>query len=388
MQKKIDDNLSLAPAPKSDFIGLDTVVHLAAGGETPMLKTQQDVIQRFLADKALGEEARTRMDGALERTREKSAALLGVKPKDIAFLSSSSEGINLLAHGLNWETGDNVVVCDVEFPSDVLPWVRLKSMGVEIRVVRNRNWYISLDDIEAAMDERTKVVAVSDASYFTGQRLDVEALSKMVRSKGAVLSLDVTHSAGVVQVHAEHADVLVSSCYKWLLGTHGAAIFYVNEDRVPNLSPPFVGWHTPVSIPDWREPTVYTPRAGAARFESANHGFISIYILENALDYLLKVGIGEIEKYVRRLGTVVWDGLNDMGLQMMTPREENERAGNVCFMTEHIEAVTKGLAQRNVLVWGGYAGVGRIRISTHLYNTEEDVMEFLKAMEELLPDLA
>ena len=261
-------------------------------------------------------------------------------------------------------------------------------MGVEIRVVRNRNWYISLEDIEAAIDDRTKVVAVSDASYFTGQRLDAEALSKMVRSTGAILSLDVTHAAGVVQVHAKHADVLVSSCYKWLLGTHGAGIFYVNEDRVPNLSVPFVGWHTPVSIPDWREPTVYTPRAGAARFESANHSFVSIYILESALDYLQKIGVDAIEKYVHSLGTVLWDGLNDMGLQMMTPREENERAGNVCFMTEHIAAVTKGLAERNVLVWGGYAGVGRIRISTHLYNTEEDVMTFLDAMKDLLPGIA
>ena len=253
---------------KSEFIGLEEVAHLGAGGESPMLKTHREAINRFFEDKAMVEAGRERLDETCSRCKEKAGLLLGVKPEDIAFLSSSSEGINLLVHALTWNPGDNVVVADVEFPSLVLPWTQLEKLGVEIRVVRNRKWFVSLEDVEAAIDDRTKVVAVSHVSYFTGQRLPLEELSRMVRSTNALFVVDATHSAGVVPVEAVHADILVSSCYKWLLGTHGVALLYWNQQRMPHLEPPFVGWHTGVSIPDWENPTAFTPRSDAARFEA------------------------------------------------------------------------------------------------------------------------
>src|SRR5688572_8488249 len=105
--------------PKSDFIGLEEgIAHLCAGGETPMLKSHQAAIERFLADKALGELSRERLAATYRRCKEKVAWLLEVSPEEIAFLSSSSAGINLVAHALEWRPGDNVVVCEVEFPSD------------------------------------------------------------------------------------------------------------------------------------------------------------------------------------------------------------------------------------------------------------------------------
>lgn len=373
--------------PKTDFIGLENVIHLGAGGEAPMLKTHLEVMERFFEDKALGEVSRERMDGTVSRCREKAARLLGVMPEDIAFLSSSTEGINLLAHSLSWQAGDNVVVCDVEFPSDVLPWTRLRGQGVEVRVVRHQNWFISLKDIEDAIDEKTRIVAVSDVSYFTGQKLPLNELSQMVQATDTLLSVDATHAAGAIPVQASDADVLVSSCYKWLLSTHGAAIFYVNRRRLHELEPPFLGWHTGESIPDWREPTEYKLRPGADRFEAANVGFISIYILENALDRILDIGIPAIEKHVLRLSGRVWEGLHEMGFELMTPHDPGHRAGNVCFMAPHIDALTKWLAERGILVWGGYAGVGRVRISTHLYNSDDDVEQLLAALKELPPSL-
>ena len=227
--------------PKSEFIGLEGVTHLCAGGESPMLKNHWAAIEQFFADKALGEESRHRMDETVNRCKQKIGKLLGVPPDNLAFLSTSSEGVNLLAHGLKWRSGDNVVVCDVEFPSDTLPWTRLEELGVEVRVVPNQNWLISLADLERAIDDRTRVVAVSDVSYFTGQRLPMKELSKIVRSTNALLSMDSTHAAGAIAVQADYADILVASCYKWLLGTHGESIFYWNRERLPELEPPFVG---------------------------------------------------------------------------------------------------------------------------------------------------
>ena len=369
--------------PKTDFIGLEEMTHLCAGGESPMLKSHRAAVEQFFADKALGEESRHRMDAKVSDCREKVGKLLGVPPDDVAFISTSSEGINLLAHGLKWRSGDNVVVCDVEFPSDVLPWTRLKDQGVEVRVVSNKNWYISPADIHSAVDDRTRVVAVSDVSYFTGQRLPVQELSEMVRSTNALLSIDSTHAAGVIPVQASYADVLVASCYKWLLGTHGVAIFYWNHRRLPDLEPPFLGWHSGESIPDWREPTSFTLRSGADRFEAGNLGFISIYILDNALDLILGIGIPAIERHVLQLSGMAWEGLHALGFELMTPRDPAQRAGNICFMTPHIGEIMAWLSENKIRVWGAYAGVGRVRASTHIYNSTEDVERLLKALEEL-----
>src|SRR5262245_42777354 len=147
--------------PKSDFIGLENIAHLCAGGETPILKTHQAAIARFLADKALGELSRERFQMTYRRCKEKVARLLEVSPEEIAFLSSSSEGINLMAHALDWQPGDNVVVAEIEFPSDILPWTRLQKQGVEVRLVSPRHWAITLEELAAAMDAQTRVVDIS-----------------------------------------------------------------------------------------------------------------------------------------------------------------------------------------------------------------------------------
>jgi cysteine desulfurase/selenocysteine lyase len=373
--------------PKTEFIGLEEITHLCAGGESPTLKSHRAAVERFFSDKAMGEGSRERMEETVNRCKQKVSDLLGVSPDNIAFISTSSEGINLLTYGLKWRSGDNVVVCDVEFPSDVLPWTRLKEQGVEVRIVSNQNWFVSLSNIQQALDGRTRVVAVSDVSYFTGQRLPLKELSEMVHSHNALLSLDSTHAAGVVPVQASYADILVSSCYKWLLGTHGVAIFYWNRERLPDLEPPFLGWHSGESIPDWQAPTQFALRSGADRFEAGNLGFISIYILDNALEHILRIGIPDIESHVLYLSGLVWEGLHGLDFELMTPRDADQRAGNICFMTPHISEIIAWLNERKILVWGAYAGVGRVRVSTHLYNSARDVGRLLNTLEDLPPSL-
>jgi selenocysteine lyase/cysteine desulfurase len=367
--------------PKSEFVGLETVAHLCTGGESPLLKSHRRAIDQFFSDKVTGETSRARFEATYQRCRQKAARLLAVEPAEIALLASASEGINLVAHALSWQPGDNVVVCDVEFPSDVLPWTRLQSQGVEIRVVSQRDWVIHLDDLAAAIDGRTRVVAVSLVSYFTGQRLDLVALSALVRASSALLLVDATHAAGAVTVPASYADVLVSSCYKWLLGVHGVGLFYWNRQRLPDLPPPFLGWHSGLTIPDWQAPTTFILRPDADRFVAANPNYLGVYVLDNALDYLLQIGSAAIEAHALQLSGLVWAGLTEQGWAVMTPQPAVQRAGNICFTTPDTQGLTRSLAEQGVLVWGSYGGVGsRVRVSTHLYNDEADVERLLAAL--------
>ena len=358
---------------KSSFVGLDGIANLCAGGETPMLASHRDAINQFMLDKAKGEQARHCLDAKVESVREKCGQLWSVDGKDIAFLSSASEGINNVVYGLDWQAGDNVIVADVEFPSGILPWTRLQQQGVEVRVVRHRNWKIELEDIAALIDERTRVVEISLVSMFTGQRLDLEALSALVRSSNALLLLDATHASGVVKVDASLADVVVSSCYKWMLGVHGAALFYVNPERAHVLEPPFLGWNNPSRHGGWEDPLDFDLQATALRHQPGNAGFISVYILENALDRLLDLGIDRIEQHALALSGRVRAGIAELGFELMTPEADAERAGNVCFLVDDLGAVQEALQNRQVLVWGSYAGFARLRISTHVYNDIYDV---------------
>ena len=365
---------------KSEFIGLENIAHLAAGGEAPMLKSHRQASDQFMIDKGLGEQARVLEANMVELARGKCAQLFSVNPEEITFLSNASEGINNLAYGLEWQAGDNVVIADVEFPSGILPWTRFESQGVEVRVVRHRNWIVDLEDIAALIDERTRVVTLSHVSMFTGQRIDLEALSRLVRSSNALLLLDATHAAGVVAVDASLADIMVSSCYKWLLGVQGAAVFYVNRERLPDFRPPFLGWNNSTEHGGWERPTEFSLQASVHQFQPGNAGFISVYILNNALDHILEIGIDAIEQHALTLSGMIYEAVDSLGFELMTPAEDLQRAGNVCFMAEDIEAIRRSLEQQQVLIWGAYAGFGRLRISTHLYNDSGDVERCIAAL--------
>jgi cysteine desulfurase/selenocysteine lyase len=368
--------------PKSEFIGLEEMANLCAGGETPMLKSHQRAIDQFMLDKSRGELSRQLEADRVEQVRDKCARLFSVFADEITFLSSSSEGINNVAYGLDWKKGDNVVVVDVEFPSGILPWTRLKQQGIEIRVVKHENWFIDIEDIAAQIDTRTRVVEISHVSMLTGQRIDLKSLSRLVRSSNALLLLDASHAAGVVPVDARLADIMVTSCYKWLLGVHGTAIFYVNRETLPDFEPPFLGWNSPANHGGWEHPTRFTLQPTTHRFQPGNASFLNIYILDNALDHLLEIGIDKIERHALALSAEIYGAVEALGFELMTPAQDQQRAGNVCFLADDLEGIRQQLEDHQVLIWGAYAGFGRLRISTHLYNDSADVESCIAALQQ------
>jgi len=371
---------------KNLFVGLDQGVHLSAGGETPMLKSHRDAFEQFMQDKAQGERARQLIEEKLLETKQQCASLLSTNAENIAFLSSASEGINIVTYGLDWNNGDNVVVPDVEFGSGVYPWTTLKDKGVEVKIVRHKNWQISIDDIEQQIDGNTRLVLISHVSMFTGQRIQLKELSKMVRAKGALLILDATHAAGVVPVEAQYADVVMTSCYKWLLGTHGLAVFYWNRETCPQLKAPFLGWKSPAKAGGWKDPLHIVEHNDARKFMAANPAYLNIYILNNALNHLLPLGKSAIEQHALNLTGRLHKGISQMdikalGIELMTASEPENRAGNICLMSDRVDAISAALKRQGILVWGTYAGDSRLRISTHVYNDTNDVDAFLAAIE-------
>ncbi len=364
---------------KDDFLHVSAVAHLCAGGETAVLRSHEAAVARFFAQKSAGMAGREDgLMGTLERCRARAAALLGVDAADIAFLDSATDGINQLAAGLDWRAGDNVVVEDIEYPSDIYPWTRLAPLGVEVRIARQWGEEPTLERLAAAMDDRTRVLSISQVSFLTGRRYRLEDLRALADRFGALLSVDATHAAGVVPVPARYADVLVSSCYKYLLGVHGAAIFYRNPARLADLPPQTIGWHSITGARSVADPAAYALAPDASRFEAGNPPFMALAILENALEYLEAVGIERIEQHVLALGGKLWSVLHERGLTLLTPEDAARRGPNICFACDEPAALVHALAERGVLVWGGD---GRIRVSFHLYNDEVDIERLLAALD-------
>jgi cysteine desulfurase / selenocysteine lyase len=360
-------------APKSDFIGLEGVAHLAAGGETPMLRRHLEAAARFAADKGGGMAGRERFWGVRERACARLGALLGLDPGDIALLGSASQGIGQVVSSFAWRPGDSVVVGETEFPSGVFGLARLRALGVEVRVVPARDWRLDVEELVAACDGSTRLVYASHVSYLTGQRLDLERLSAGVHRAGAALLLDATHSLGVMPVPGHLADFVVSSCYKWLLATHMGVLAWNRRARA-DFMPLGVGWRSGGAGESLSE---YRLHADAARAEVGNPNHLDVYILESALDYLHALGPERVAAHALGWGGLLRERLARLGLPVITPEPEAERAGNVCVAHADGEAAAARAAERGVLLWGGE---GRLRLSVHCYVTPEDIERALDVL--------
>ena len=364
-------------APKSDFLGLEEGTYLYTAGQSPPLKSHEQALRRWVEDKARGPGVGPALQATVSRAKQNAATLLGVDAEDLAILGSSGEASNLICLSVDWQAGDNVVINNVDFPSNIYPWLELQKRGVDVRVARHRDWYLPLEALTELIDNRTRVVIISQVSWYTGQQHDLARLGDVCRTRGARLCADVTHAFGVVPVPASACDFAFSSSYKWILGGTGAAVCFWNRARWPDFTPATVGLHAVRPNPGDLVDAGYTPREDATRLEVGNPPHPSIYLLENGSRYIGDIGQERIQKHVLDLGEQLLSEMEELGLRVITPRDPSERAGNNCFATPNAEAVAAGLREKGVQVVGRD---GRVRISPHLFNDEDDVQRCVEAL--------
>lgn len=368
------------PAPKSDFIGLEGRVHLATGGEPPLLKAHRDAFERFARDKADGFAGYHAHWDVVAGLREKVAALIGLEARHVAFPGNASEGIDRVIASFDWRPGDNVVAPALDFPSGRFALANLKRRGVELRLVPAAGWALTADALLDACDSGTRLVYLSQVNALTGQHMDIDAVWAALKDGPTALLVDASHALGVVPVRADRCDFLVSACYKFALGVHEGILAW-DDRRWPDLKPHGVGWWSaepdaaageePDGMPD---PGAFRLKADARRAEYGNVGHLGAYLLHESLDYLERYGIDAIAAYVRSLGDRLIEGMTALGLEVMTPAAPGARAGNVAFVCPETDPVVSKAAAEDILIWGDN---GRIRASAHLFTTAEDIEVFL-----------
>lgn len=364
---------------KDDFVGISNVAHLAAGGETPQLKSHMAAMAQFATDKSLGMPGRERFFAVRQRVASKLAQMMNVPAGDIAFVGSSSAGMVQIASAFDWRPGDEVVVVDDEYPSGRYLFRWLERFGV---ITRQPAYHpdpdVEIAHIEAELSDRTCLVYVSHVSTRTGRKIDIARITEAAHRVGARVLVDATHSLGITPVDAADVDFLVCSCYKWLLGSHMGIVVW-NRQRFADLHP-LVGWRSALPGHSSRE---YILHDDAARLEVGNPNFVDLYILENALNYHMRVDIEKLAAYAVVQGTRLIEYIDAPMTQLLTPVQAHQRAGNICYATEHAKVIVSEAAAQGVIIWGDH-DLRRIRLSIHGYVTPADVEYAGKVVSTLL----
>ncbi|MBU7016352.1 MAG: aminotransferase class V-fold PLP-dependent enzyme [Theionarchaea archaeon] len=311
-----------------------------------------------------------------EKTRQLIAEFIHASPEEIAFLKNTTEGINVVAHMLTYERGDNVVTTDLEFPSNFLPWLDLKRRGVEFRVVRNRKGRLLYEDFEKALDDHTKCLAVSHVEFATGFKNDLNALANLCSDHGTYFFVDPIQSLGALNwdVTRTPVDFFSSGCYKWLMSELGISIFYIRKELISEFHPPGIGWFSLKDYEHYENFDKENPEIAdtARKFEGGNLNFYGIYTLHASLTFLNL--FPAVEERVMELSNYLINRLLEESFEVQTPEDH---AGIVNFKVRNPREVVERLKKQGIIV---SSRAGGIRVSTHFWNTIEELEKLLRAL--------
>lgn len=319
-----------------------------------------------------------------ERVRGLAARLLGAREAhEVAFTANTSDALSLVAEGLAWSPGDNVVGAACEFPSNVYPWMRLSERGVEYRQVAEREGRLDLEELISRIDGRTRVLALSWVQYGNGFRADLERLGKVCRERGVLFVVDAIQGLGALELDVERCsiDVCAAATHKWLLGPEGLGLLYIADRVVAQIRPARVGWRSTAAPFDWDRFDL-TPAPGAKRHESGTLPVYPIHALGASLELLHALGPERVERRVLALAGRLADGLEERGLRVVSSRRDGERSGIVAAVHPRLpaDAAVRALEQQRIRV---AERAGRLRIAPHVYNTEDEVDRLLAVLDGL-----
>ena len=309
----------------------------------------------------------------VEEVRVLAARLLSADPLDIAFIKNTSEGIGIVAEGLPWQAGDNVVTAEDEYPANLYPWMNLSGRGVELRRVPSRDGRILLDDLRAAIDDRTRLLSLSYVEYASGFRNDLDAVGGLCREKGILFFVDAIQGLGILplDVRKTPIDFLAADGHKWMLGPEGAGLFWIRRDMVERLHPVGVGWNSVIDSRNFGH-IEFRLKPHAGRWESGSLNVGGILALGASLELLLTLGIDMIAERVLTLTDYLCERAARAGMVVYSSRLASEKSAIVSLSLPggNVRDMVRRCRDAGIVV---NQRAGRLRVSPHAYNTIEEL---------------
>lgn len=313
------------------------------------------------------------------RLRERLARLIGAADAtDVALVKNTSEALSIVAYGLEWAAGDEVVLARQEFPSNRIVWESLSAAyGVCVREVDLALGEDPEAALLAALTERTRVLAVSAVQYADGLRMDLARLGEACRSLGVVFCVDAIQALGAVpfDAHAVQADVVAADGHKWMLGPEGLGVLWCRPELRERLRLRQFGWHMVANAGDFAA-TDWSPAPDARRFEPGSPNLLGVHALEASLSLIEETGIETVARALEQRVERLARALGALGAEIVTPLEPRRRAGILTFRVPANDgaALYRTLTRAGVLC---ARRAGGIRFSPHFHTPWEHIEEAL-----------
>lgn len=316
--------------------------------------------------------------GRVEAIRESGAKLIGAHKSEIALLGPTSLGLNLVALGLDWSAGDEVIFYPDDYPANVYPWQHLAALGVKLVPLQPaRVGEITPELVLAAVTSKTKLVALASCHFLTGYRLDYRAIGEELKKRGILFCLDGIQSLGATSIDAQYVDFLSADSHKWMLGPSGAGIFYVKKEHFDRLKPVLLGsWN--VRSPNFIAQPEIKFESTARRYEPGSLYLLGLEGMKASIDLLLNFGIETIEKRLQHLRTFLIEEASRRGLSVLYTDRPVEKMGGISTISlagKDTAPIQKRLndVKVSVSIRHDRAGVAHLRLSPHFYNTEAEI---------------
>jgi selenocysteine lyase/cysteine desulfurase len=318
-----------------------------------------------------------------QRVRNHLAAIIGSDDKEIALTSGATQGVGVVAAGLQLGPGDEVLVAGNNFPANLFTWLHMRRNGVRVRVLKNDGGPLRADDVARALTANTKVLALDWVNYSTGRRIDLAVMGELAHQCGALFVVDGTQGVGALElnVHALPVDVFAVAAYKWLLGPYGTGFVYVRAELLNRLDLRVVNWLSVDGADDFDAlPLDDFALPGAARIfdvpETAN--FLNLSTLEASLEFIRGVGARAVSQYCGNLLDMLEEGLKSGGYHLSNDDRSRLPSSILSFQCESDEPTDKLYAELKAHHIEVSLRHHRIRVSPYLYNKEDDVGRLLE----------
>ena len=358
--------------------------HAAVG---PLSAPASRAMHQFVDQAArLGDTVWPEWAANIETLRRSTAELVGAQTSEICMVPNTTSGINLVAEGWPWQAGDNIVIPDHEFPSNLFPWMNQQSKGVELKVVPLRvvktangadEHQVHIDDLMSQVDTNTRMIALSWVGYASGYRIDLDSLVARANDQGVRVFLDAIQALGIypLDVKKTPVDFLAADGHKWLLGPEGAGVAMIRREHQDKIRCLNVGWASVKNSYNYAQPA-FDLRDTAARFESGSANMAGIAALAANVEMFLKVreaqGDDAIAQRIIQQATRLHEMLAEIGVPSRLPTDQANRSGIVTFDVPGVEpaAVRRSCLEQNVVL---SCRGGGVRASVHAYNNDEDL---------------
>ncbi len=315
-----------------------------------------------------------------EDARVAVARALNAKSSEIAFMRATSDGALLGANGIDWRSGDEIILTDNEFGANAYPWLNLRDIGVRAKLVRAPKERLTVETLDRIASARTRLVAVSYVSFGDGYRHDLGALGAWCRERGVLFAVDAIQGFGhlPLDVAAANADLCYFGVAKWLLSPQALSVVFVKDKLCERLRPALASWRSvrdPMNFLDYAQEFA----AGAVRFEGGTINYPALAAFRESLRLLEDAGLARIESHVLGLTDRLIAGCERAGIDVASSLKPAARSGIVLVgrRGRSVAELQRRVDDARVQVTVRESG---IRISPHGYNTDDDIDRVLDAI--------